>query len=121
MNLKPIQFIAEPVEVAFDQPPALEKKPGPPARFTWRGKTFQVTELLSEWVDTRRRGRMARNMQPQHAAVASSRGSWGVGLFYFRVRTEEGRYFDLYYDRAPKDADHRKGAWFVFQELGATE
>lgn len=118
MNLKPIHFIAEQIEVAFDQPPALEKKPGPPARFTWRGHTFQVVELLSEWVDYERRGRMRRNMQPQHAAVASQRGSWGVGLFYFRVRTDDGRFFDIYYDRAPKDTDNRKGAWFVFQELG---
>jgi hypothetical protein len=56
-------------------------------------------------------------MQPQHAAVASQRGSWGVGQFYFRVRTESDQVFDLYYDRAPKDVDNRKGEWFLNQEL----
>ena len=117
MNLKPVHFITEPIQVAFDEPPVLEKKPLPPARFTWRGETYRVVELLSEWVDYERRGRMRRNMQPQHAEVASLRGSWGVGLFYFRVRTEDGRFFDLYYDRAPKNVDNRKGAWFVYQEL----
>ncbi len=119
MDLKPIHFIAEPIEVYFNRPPALEKKPDPPARFTWRGTVFQVAEVLSEWVDYARRGRMNRNMQPQHAAVASQRGSWGVGVFYFRVRTGEGRIFDLYYDRAPKGVDQRKGAWFNYQELKA--
>lgn len=83
MDAKPIRFISEPIQVHFDKPPALEKKPGVPDRFAWRGDTYRVVELLAEWVDYRRRGRMARNMQPQHAAVAERRGSWGVGKFYF--------------------------------------
>lgn len=117
MELRPKKFIGEPIEVQFDEPPQLEKTPGPPDAFTWRGETFRVTQVLREWVDFRRRGRMARNMQPQHAAAASRRGSWGVGQFHFRVSTDSGRVFDLYYDRAPKDANHRKGDWFLFQEL----
>jgi hypothetical protein len=121
MDLKPAHFITEQIEVEFDQPPVLEKKPLPPTRFIWRGETYHVAELLSEWVDYERRGRMRRNMQPQHAAVATQRGSWGVGLFYFRVRTNAGRYFDLYYDRAPKGIDNRKGAWFIYQELERVE
>jgi hypothetical protein len=60
---------------------------------------------------------MARNMRPSHAEAASRRGSLGVGVFYFRVRTAGGRLFDLYYDRAPKDVDNRKGTWLLFQEL----
>jgi len=95
----------------------LEKKPNAPDAFTWRGQTYRVVEVLSEWVDYERKGRMRRNMQPQHAAVASGRGSWGVGQFYFRVRTESDQIFDLYYDRAPKDVDNRKGEWFLNQEL----
>jgi len=53
----------------------------------------------------------------EHAAVAASRGSWGVGRFFFRVRVENGRLFELYYDRAPKDSGDRKGAWFLRCEL----
>jgi hypothetical protein len=33
------------------------------------------------------------------------------------VRTSGGRIFDLYYDRAPKDVDQRKGGWFLDKEL----
>ncbi len=122
MELKPVRFISESIEVHFDKPPLLEKKPDAPNGFTWRGETFQIVEVLSEWVDYGRRGRAARNMQPAHAATAARKGSWGVGLFYFRVRTEIGspvneRIFDIYYDRAPKNVDKRKGEWFVFQEL----
>jgi len=64
---------------------------------------------------------MARNMKPEHAAVASGRGSWGVGQDYYRVSAihegEPARFFDLYYDRAPKDVSRRKGGWFLDREL----
>jgi hypothetical protein len=117
-SLKPLRFISEPVEVIFDDAPLLEKKPGCPDGFIWRGEQFRVVELLSEWHDYHRRGRMARNMRPEHAAVAETRGSWGVGQDYYRVRTGGNRIFDLYYDRSPKDADRRKGAWFLDREMG---
>lgn len=115
--MKPLRFIGETIEVSFDRPPLLEKKPGCPDGFTWGGETFRVSKKLSEWFDYGRRGQMAHNMTPAHAATASRRGSWGVGRFYFRVRTENGRIFDLYYDRAPKNVDNRKGNWFLFREM----
>ncbi len=110
-------FYSEPITVTFERQPALEKVPYCPGTFTWRGETYQVVEMLSTWVDNRRRGRMASNMQPQHAAVAANRGSWGVGRYYFQVRVADGRLFELYYDRAPKDADARKGSWILVGEL----
>jgi hypothetical protein len=119
MDLIPLHFIGEPIKVHFSRPPALEKIPGPPDSFLWRGTEYPILEVLSEWHDYRRRGRMARNMQPKHAATAARRGSWGVGRDYYRVRTPGGRIFDLYYDRAPKDADQRKGGWFLDKELAA--
>ena len=119
MDFKPIRFIAEPIEVRYDQPPALEKKPGCPDAFVWRGKTYRLVEKISEWHDYQRRGRMARNMQPAHATVAESRGSWGVGQDYYRVRTPDDRIFDIYFDRAPKSADDRKGSWYLYRELAS--
>jgi hypothetical protein len=117
MILTPIRFIAEPIQPHFDAPPALEKTPECPQAFTWREERYQVEAVLSEWRDYTRRGRMARNMQPAHAAAAARKGSWGVGQFYFRVRTGSGRIFDIYYDRSPKNADQRKGSWTIYQEL----
>jgi hypothetical protein len=116
-TLHSLHFFDQPIEPVFDQPPAREKTPDCPDGFVWERQTHRVTELLAAWSDFTRRGRSARNMRPEHAAVAAGRGSLGVGRFYFRVRVDSGRIFDIYYDRAPKDADRRKGSWFVYREL----
>jgi hypothetical protein len=118
---RPLHFIGETIMVGFDAPPTFEKKPDCPQRFVWREQTFEIVEVLQAWVDYARRGRFARNMQPQHAAVASQRGSWGVGRFHFRVRVHTQQLFELYYDREPKSADQRKGAWFLVSELEVRE
>jgi hypothetical protein len=115
----PIRFIDAEVEVDFSHPPLHSKTPDAPDAFVWQGARYQVRETLSSWVDFRRRGRMVRNMQPAHQAVAFRRGSWGVGRFFFRVRTEQGGVFDLYYDRAPEAAADRAGHWFLWRELRA--
>lgn len=111
------RFLSEPIAVQFDEPPLLEKKPGCPDRFVWNEQTFDIIEKLAEWHDYRRRGRMAQNMRPERLARAERKGSWGVGRDYFRVRTAQGRIFELYYDRSPKDVDRRKGSWVLYQEL----
>jgi hypothetical protein len=116
-DFEPIHFYDEPIEVRFDVPPVRSKTPPCPNGFTWREQEHAVLEKLAEWSDFTRRGKMARNMRPSHAAVASTRGSLGVGRFYFRVRVESAQVFDLYYDRAPQDADRRQGQWFLYREL----
>jgi hypothetical protein len=75
-----------------------------------------MAEMLAEWHDYRRRGRMANNMQPAHARVAEGRGSLNVGRYYFRVRVDGGRIFELYYDRATNFIGDRKGHWFLLGE-----
>ena len=123
----PIHFFDEKIEVLFEAPPIYEKTPPCPNGFNWERETYRIIETLSEWSDFTRRGKYARNMQPAHAAVASTRGSLNVGRFYFRVRVvmssstttgqSDGRIFDLYYDRAMKNVDERKGQWFLYREL----
>ena len=117
MDLVPIRFYDETITVRFDTPPVREKTPGCPQGFSWRGGDYLVLEKLAEWSDFARRGKMARNMRPSHAEVAAGRGSLGVGRFYFRVRVDTGQVFDIYYDRAPQDADRRAGQWFIYREL----
>jgi len=113
----PIHFFDDIIEVMFDQPPVYEKAPHCPNGFVWDKKTYRITESLSEWTDFSRHGRMANNMRPAHAMTASTRGSLNVGRYYFRVRVETGQVFDIYYDRAMKSLDKRKGEWFVYREL----
>jgi hypothetical protein len=116
-----VRFIGEPIEVEFDVEPALSKAPGCPDRFVWRGTRHAVRELLADWSDATRRGRMAVNLIPEHAERAGRRGSWGVGRRYFRVRTAAGRLFELYYDRSPARTGHRLGGWFLYRELEGDE
>lgn len=116
-----LRFIDEPIEVSYKHAPLLEKKPGCPDQFKWGEQTFEISEVLAEWQDFHRRGRMARNMTPPHKTHAERVGSWGVGRFFFRVRTTNGRIFELYYDRAPVDVDDRRGRWVLYTErLGDT-
>jgi hypothetical protein len=116
-QLKPKRYIGQEIEVAFDVPPALEKKPGCPDVLRVGDEMLRVSEVLDEWSDFTRRDRSAQNMRPEHLKVAANRGSWGVGRLFFRVRVEDGRLLELVYDRAPKDATDRKGSWFLRCEL----
>jgi hypothetical protein len=117
-NHQPIHFLDHSIEASFDTPPALEKSPDCPNGFIWENKTYRITEMLASWSDFTRRRKMARNMRPAHAVVASGRGSLNVGRFYFRVKVDSGQIFDIYYDRAMKNVDDRKGQWFIYRELG---
>jgi len=128
-DLLPIHFYDHPIQVVFDQELVRRKVPPCPDGFTWEGKEWRVEEKLAEWVDFSRHGRMKRNMAPVHAAVASGRGSLGVGRFYFRVRARLAgkkrkrdteplpRIFDIYYDREVKSVDDRLGDWMLYREL----
>ena len=117
-DYQPLHFLDLPIDAIFDTPLIREKTPECPNGFIWEDKTYRVVEMLSSWSDFKRRGKMARNMRPAHAEVASSRGSLNVGRFYFRVKVETGQIFDIYYDRAMKNVDERKGQWFIYRELG---
>ena len=117
ISYKPKKFISEIVEPVFEKSPGLEKKPGCPDGFIWQNEIHQIIELVSEWNDFTRRGRMLHSMRPANLKKAARRGSVGVGRFYFRVKVEDRRVFDLYYDRAVKNADQRKGSWILHQEL----
>jgi hypothetical protein len=117
MNGPALHFIGEEIAVHFKTPPVRQKTPPCPDGFTWQEHNYGVIEKISEWTDFTRRGRMAHNMRPAHAAAAAERGSLGVGRFYFRVRTDTGQIFDLYYDREIKDVDDRLGHWFLYREM----
>ena len=116
-DFAPIHFFGEHIEVIFDAPPVREKSPTCPNGFIWNERTYRVLESLSEWSDFTRRGRMSKNMRPAHAEAASTHGSLNVGRFYFRVKVDSGQIFDIYYDRAMKSVDDRKGEWFLYCEL----
>jgi hypothetical protein len=117
----PARFIDAPIQVAYDRPPAMEKRPGPPDSFTWAGRTYRVVAVLREWHDYRQRGKTetfyVKERGSFRAKAAGRRGTWGVGRDYYRLRTDTGEVFDLYYDRSPRGAGGRKGSWFLFRQI----
>ena len=116
-ELIPIHFYDERIEVLFNELPVRKKAPHCPNGFIWNGQTYHITTSISEWVDFTRHGKMANNMRPAHAVAASTRGSLNVGRYYFRVQVKSGQIFDIYYDRAMKSVDDRKGQWFIYREM----
>jgi hypothetical protein len=117
----PARFIGVSIEVTYDSPPELEKRPGPPDGFTWEGRAYRVADVLREWHDYRKRGKTetfyVKERGSFRAKAAGRHGSWGVGRDYFRLRTETGEVFDLYYDRSPHGPGGRKGSWFLFRQI----
>lgn len=114
-------FIDEEISVIYDSPPLHAKTPACPDAFDWQGERIQVDAQLSEWKDFSRRGRLARNMRPAHMQRALLMGSRGAGRFFFRLRTNTGRIFDIYYDRAVKGAGDQAGHWVLFREYKQDE
>ena len=115
------RFIGELIEVAYDRPPVLEKRPGPPDGFTWEGRSYRVAAVLREWHDYGLRGKdeafYIKEQGSYRARAARRRGTWGVGRDYYRVRTDTGEVFELYYDRSPRGPGGRKGSWVLFQQV----
>jgi hypothetical protein len=89
------EFIHEEIEVEF------EKRPGPPARFAWRGKRVEVAEVVRAWAD-HSFGQFrypARWWQRRHRN-------------YYRVRTAEGWLAEFYLDRG-------FGKWILYRVFRA--
>ena len=116
MTDKRAVFIGQEIRVGYRKDQIAQKSPACPEYFIWEEKTFAIAQLEREWKDFVRKGDVARNMRPAHRERAQKSGSWGVGRFYFRIRTECGRVFEIYYDRAPQNRENRQGKWFVFAE-----
>jgi hypothetical protein len=102
-------FVGERITVEFDTPPEFDKLPGCPDRFRSRERQHRVAEVLRQW----------RDYSPRYSTKGSGglpKGTWGSGRDYFRVRTDEGRVFEIYYDRKPRGRAERKGSWFLLSE-----
>lgn len=109
-------FIDDPIQVFFKVTPTYEKKPSCPAAFDWNGIHYVITASEMEWVDFRRKGRFERNMSDAHLATAATKGSLGVGRFYFQIVTSMGERFVIYYDRAPSKLEP-KGSWILLKRI----
>ena len=89
---KESRFIDEEIKVRFVQ------KPGPPTSFIWRGREYGLAEVERAY----RRLDFKRDWwQRRHRD-------------YYRVRTDTGQVFEIYFDRGP-----RKRYWVLYREFTA--
>jgi hypothetical protein len=74
-----------------------------PRAIVWRGARIKVADILHVWSDW-------------GFSVAATQRNWRTRRHrnYYRIRTEDGRLFEIYLDRGTKPG---REAWFLFQEL----
>ena len=90
------EFIGEKIEVERgDMSPT-------PVSFTWRGETYQVAEVLEEWVDT------------GYGTAREKSRKWFTRRHrrYYVVRCTTGEAFEMYFDYA----DRRKPQWQLVEK-----
>jgi hypothetical protein len=97
--------VSEPIDVdaaAMDVTAALAGRPPCPGRFTWRGTTYEVVELLGDWKKVSAEGGHAQ-------------GDHYVRAHCFRVRTSPAAVCVLY---CLRHARRKKPIWFLYTIRG---
>ncbi len=110
----PIHFYDEHIDVIFNTPPVHEKTPPCPNGMIWNGKTFHITESLSEWVDSLGRRWLITCAPAIHSCIHTPVVE--CGRFYFQVKVDSGQIFEIYYDRTD-EAWINEREWFLYREL----
>jgi phosphoribosylglycinamide formyltransferase-1 len=77
--------------------------PGLPARFTWRGREFQVAQVLRTWKEL---GRCTHGSPERY-----------VRKHWFAIRTTSGHQMQIYCDRQPRRGKSPKARWWLFTVL----
>lgn len=101
------QFISEPITPvagAFDTSLMRQGLASLPSAFTWRGKRYEIIEVL------------------EHTKQSSREGGFACGELYlrrqmFRVRLDTGEEAQIYFERQPRAGATRKTAksrWFLY-------
>ena len=81
-------FIGEsiqPEDMSFSLSPMATGKPGLPGKFTWKGRSFSVLQLLEEWKEA--------------GDCRHGSGERYVRKHWFRVRTTENLEMKIYFER----------------------
>ena len=96
-------FIGEEVEVEMAGDPVLE-----PALIRWAGREYRVAEMLTRWFDY------------GFGPVLSAQPKWWQRRHrnYYRVRTEDGYVFELYFDRGANRKHPERRKWILVKSVG---
>ncbi|MFA5205046.1 MAG: DUF6504 family protein [Lentisphaeria bacterium] len=97
------QFISEavvPEPGTFDTGRMAAGEPGLPGAFAWRGRRFEVAELLRCWKEA---GPCRMGSSEQY-----------VRKHWYEVRTATGETLTLYFERQPRGKAQAKKRWWLF-------
>ena len=96
------RFISEPITpVSGTMPPGDMARgvPGFPRQFTWRGRTYILSETLESWRET--------------GPCKSGGGEQYARKHWFRIRTESGEEMKIYFERQPRSKHDAKKRWWL--------
>jgi phosphoribosylglycinamide formyltransferase-1 len=97
------QFISEaitPVTATADTGRMAAGEPGLPSRFTWRGQTVEVAEVLRSWRET--------------GPCRSGSPETYVRKHWYEVLTGSGAVMTLYFERQPRVRSKRTARWWLY-------
>jgi len=102
-DMKKEQFVGErlkPDAATFNTFALVGGVPQMPKRFTWRGETFEVAEVLDGW----------KELGPAKEGGARQylRKHW------FHIRTTTGEEMKIYFERTARSTKMRKTRWWLY-------
>ena len=94
-------FVSEavtPEAGGFDAAAMSRGEPGLPRAFTWRGRRFEVAQVLATWKTSTR-----------------ERGELYLRRHWFEVRASSGERMTLYCERQAKNRNKPKARWWLYK------
>lgn len=99
------RFVGEPLtplEVTFVSSSMAAGKPGLPERFTWKGGTFGVAEVLEEWKEA--------------GDCRHGSGERYLRKHWFRIKTTSGEEMKIYFERQARSKGGSR--WRLYTIIG---
>ena len=96
------QLVSEPLKPVpgtMDVSAMTRGEPGLPRKFVWRGKEYEVAEIVEKWKDT--------------GPCWSGSGERYVRKHWFRLRTTDGSVMKIYFERQARSKAEAKKRWWL--------
>ena len=94
------KFVSEPIEPkpgSYDTNAMGAGEPGLPSVFTWRGRQYEVAQVLSTW-----------------KSHGEDRGDTYVRRHWYEILTSSGHRMRIYFDRNPGRSGSQLGRWWLY-------
>lgn len=97
------QFVSEPITPvarSFDPAAMSRGEPGLPSGFDWRGKHYDVAEILQAWKET--------------GPCKSGGGEQYLRKHWWKIRTGNGAEMTIYFERQAGSKRQKKERWWLY-------